>query len=414
MAAAVAAAVVALHFLAVRRPRRAFFPTARFVPEGSVRAPARSMRPTDLVLLLMRVLAVLLLGAAFARPVWTPSRRDVIRVVALDISRSVRASAEGRDSAAAVLREGDLLVVFDSAARLVRGDLHDSLRTVQRTAAPGSLSAALIAAARAATTVRDRADSVELVIISPFAREEWDEATSRIRALWRGRARLVRVAAADSAEWRGAIDVRAPADDPLRATVALLGPGATASTVRVDRGAPERADTAWARSPGNVLVRWPARPPASWPRPARADTAGAVLAGRAVLVAPLPRDVDPPAARPIAWWVDGRPAATERMVGEGCVRDVAIAIPEAGDLALSESTRRLVRALVEPCGGAPALGPTSDSALAILRGDGPLADPRALHGRLAASDRITTWLLLAAALLVVAEPLARRARTEAT
>jgi hypothetical protein len=135
-----------------------------------------------------------------------------------------------------------------------------------------------------------------------------------------------------------------------------------------------------------------------------------VIAGSAVLVAPFVRDVEPPAGRAVAWWMDGRPAATERVVGDGCMRDVAIALPEAGDVALGESARRLVQALSGPCGGARAVAPSTDSALAILRGDGPLLDPRTLHAERAASSRTATWLLLAAALLIVAEPLARRGR----
>jgi hypothetical protein len=117
--AAVGAAgiIVALHFIARRRPRAMAFPTARFVPARSVRASSRSARPADIPLLLLRVLAVLLLGAAFARPELQPERRPVARVVALDLSASIRSVSAARDSAARYLRAGDLLVVFDSAAR---------------------------------------------------------------------------------------------------------------------------------------------------------------------------------------------------------------------------------------------------------------------------------------------------------
>ena len=66
--AAIAAGVVfALHLITTRRPPAAPLPTARFVPGGDARAASRASRPTDVPLLLLRVLALVLLGAAVAR-----------------------------------------------------------------------------------------------------------------------------------------------------------------------------------------------------------------------------------------------------------------------------------------------------------------------------------------------------------
>ncbi|HEY9515628.1 MAG TPA: BatA domain-containing protein, partial [Gemmatimonadaceae bacterium] len=135
----VAAAVVALHFLARRRPKVVLLPTARFVPARSVRAPSRSTRPADLLLLAMRVLAVLLVGAAFARPMVLPERAHLLRVVALDVSRAALSPSAARDSAERYLRTGDVLVVFDSAARLVGGSARDSLASLNQSRAVGSL-----------------------------------------------------------------------------------------------------------------------------------------------------------------------------------------------------------------------------------------------------------------------------------
>ena len=115
--AAAALVVVALHFLARQRPRAAPFPTARFIPERVARAPSRALRPSDLLLLALRASALVLLGAAFARPAWEPSRSGRLRVVAADRSRAVRDAAEVRDSAMALLDERSRLVLFDSAAR---------------------------------------------------------------------------------------------------------------------------------------------------------------------------------------------------------------------------------------------------------------------------------------------------------
>ncbi|HEY9427908.1 MAG TPA: BatA domain-containing protein, partial [Gemmatimonadaceae bacterium] len=375
--AAVGAAllVLALHFIARRRPRAVPFPTARFVPARSVRAPSRSTRPADLLLLLLRVLALLLLGAAFARPALKAERRPLARVVALDLSASGRSWSAARDSAARYLRTGDLLVVFDSAARLIPADGRDSLAALVGSHSPGSLSAALAAATRAATMLRDRADSVELVVVSPFASEEWDAATGAVRSLWRGAARLVVTErAGDSARSGSAAPtvVASPEldDDPVSVVAALMRDSAARADVRIVRGTPGTADSAWAREAGHVLVHWPASTPDEWQRRGTPDTVGAVVAGSAVLVADFARTSMPPAGsgRVVARWIDGAPAAIERAEGEGCVRDVAVSLSVRGDLVLRESARRFVRALAAPCGGARELAPLGESRLAVVRG----------------------------------------------
>jgi hypothetical protein len=123
--------------------------------------------------------------------------------------------------------------------------------------------------------------------------------------------------------------------------------------------------------------------------------------------------VDPAAGRVIARWVDGTAAATERALGAGCVRDVAIPIARTGDLALRESTRRLVAALASPCGGDETYTAASDSALVQLRGTGPLVATRALERRTAPRGHLATWLLAAALVLLLLEPLLRRQRAPA-
>ena len=85
---AVAAAIVALHFIVTRQPRAAILPTARFVPDTRATTVARARRPSDLLLMLLRVLLVLAAGAGLARPVLTPSRGAEARVVLVDVSRS--------------------------------------------------------------------------------------------------------------------------------------------------------------------------------------------------------------------------------------------------------------------------------------------------------------------------------------
>jgi hypothetical protein len=420
--AAVGAAgiIVALHFIARRRPRTMAFPTARFVPARSVRASSRSARPADIPLLLLRVLAVLLLGAAFARPELQPERRPVARVVALDLSASIRSVSAARDSAARYLRAGDLLVVFDSAARLITGDPRDSLDALVGSRAVGSLSAALAASTRGAAALRDRADSVELVLVSPFAAEEWDGATRAIRKLWPGRARLVVTATASDSTARGSasnsgarpvVEGSGLDDDPLSAVAALMHDTVSRVPVRIVRGAPSAADSAWAGEAGHVLVHWPASVPAAWPKREVVDTSGAVVAGSAVLIADFPRSVDPPRgdARVVARWLDGAPAATESALRDGCVRSVAIRFPERGDLALGESARRLLRALSVPCGGARDLAPPGEARLAALRGESHGDAARFMARGDGMENRATPWLLGAAALMLLLELLVRRA-----
>lgn len=418
-AAGAAAAVIALHFIARRTPRTVRFPTARFVPVRSVRAPSRSTRPADLPLLMLRVLALLLLGAAFARPALEVQRRPLARVVVIDLSASGSSASAARDSAAHYLRAGDLLVAFDSAARPITGNARDSLGALEGSRAPGSLSAALVAAARAASTLSARADSLELVLVSPLAGEEWDGATEAIRSLWPGGARIVRTERA-----RGSLQSHAalpsvkpslvPSDDPVRVAAESMHDSGASASVRIVRGAPDTADSAWASEAGHVLVLWPAKAPDGWPRRERPDTVGAVAAGSAVLVADFARSVAPQGGgRVVARWLDGAPAAAERIVGDGCVREVAVPFPSRGDLALRESARRFVREMAAPCGGTRDLASLGGAQMAALRDGAQAAGARAPEPAGRGESRATPWLLAAAALLLMLELPLRRSRAGA-
>jgi hypothetical protein len=115
---AVAAVVGLLHLLAWKRPPETVFPTARFVPDRPARAVSRALRPTDLLLLLLRLLIVAAIALAFAGPLW--ARRDgVRRVILADVSGSVRDPAATADSVLALARPGDVVIAFGSAARVV-------------------------------------------------------------------------------------------------------------------------------------------------------------------------------------------------------------------------------------------------------------------------------------------------------
>jgi len=402
--AGAALVVVALHFLARQRPRAVSFPTARFIPERVARAPSRAVKPSDLLLLAMRAAALVLLGAAFARPAWQPSRKGTVRVVVADRSRAVKSAAEVRDSALALLRDGDRLVLFDSASREISSNARDSLARLAVVPAAGSLSAALVSARRAAVDAAVGADSVELVLISPLSREEWDAATASIRALWPGRARLVRVAMADAATRRAPVEIRGMPDDPLR--TAGFGARRAAQPVRVVRGAFVSGDSTWAASAGGVLVHWPARFEGQ-----PVDTIGAVILASDVVVAPFARygALRDPGAWAVARWADGAPAATERALGAaGCVREVAIPVPESGDLVLRESFRRVAAGLLAPCGGWRDTEMLAESFVTILRGSGALAAGAAFTAARDDVSALVPWLLFAAMVLLFAEMAMRR------
>jgi len=405
---AAVAVLAALHLLARRRPPPEELPTAQFVSARALRLTSRGLAPSDALLFVIRALALVAIASAFAAPLVTRSKARVRRVVLVDVSRAVARLSEVRDSVRAILQEGDALVSFDSAARRVTSV--DSLSTRD---ALGSLSSGLIAASRAAATLADRADSLELVVVTPLLDEELDEAIPVARASWAGRARLVRVASSSRDTTAHSIDIEA-GDDPLLAALRLRGPASVGATLRVRRSAPNAADSAWARSTGHVLVHWPriADVTARWPGRDRVDTVGGVVAGRTVVVAPFVREwtLD---GRVVARWIDGEAAAVEHTVGAGCIRDVGIGVNPASDIPLRPEFARLTTVLLAPCGGIREARPASDSVVAGIVGGGPLATSESFRSTSRRRSPWTPWLLAAAFLLLALEWGLRRERREA-
>ena len=385
-AALVAAGVVAIHFIVTREPRTVPLPTARFAPLQPVRTRTRRLRLQDLLLMLLRVLAILAVGTGLARPVMDPPRRELARILLVDRSHAVADPAEAADSTRALYAEGDAVVLFDSTATVLRAAVTDSLTALTRAAAQPRLSAALIAALRTASEIRSRADSIELAIISPFTADAVDLATDSIRALWPGDIRLVRVAARTDSAAPPIIAFVGESDDPLRIALAgTHGAGdSVSSNVRVVRGTPTAADSAWAANGPRALVHWPATHggaeghgappvPAPWTVRAVPDTVGAVTADSVTVVALFERwaayaEAAGDGARVVARWLDGEPAAVEVPHGTGCIRTVMIGVPSVGDLVLQPRFARLAAALTRTCTG-PTVGAPLDSAkLASLAG----------------------------------------------
>jgi len=440
----VAGAALALHFIVTRQPPSSPLPTVRFVPQGSVRVTTIA-RPRHWWLLAARMVAAILAGAAFARPVLVPDSRPVARVVMADVSRDVASVDELRDSVQALLGAGDALIAFDTVARVVvagagvvgrsadDGSVSSSTSSaegsnhpiaLERSTVPARLSPALVTALRTATAMRERADSIELVLVSPMRAAAVDEATHPIRELWPGSIRVVRVAHADTDTARartGIVLSGARAADALHAgasAAGLLGAPGSGETVRLARGAASAEDSAWAAGGRRTLVRWPAdAAPPGWVARAVADTTGAVVAGSAAVVHRFARrhELAPTSmsgARVVARWVDGAPAAVERDAGDGCVRDVAIMVPEHGDLVLRPAFARLVRALAAPCARAAGGAALDSTLLASIIGADLDAGSAVPRDAIAAPDTIATplvpWLVAATLVLLLVELLLRR------
>ena len=401
--AAAVGAIVLLHFLARRRPRPAVLPTARFVPDDPARWPSRAPRPTDLLLLALRVLAVVVIATAFAQPVRDPERVVTTRLVLVDRSRAVGEERAMLDSALSVLREGDVLIAFDTSTIRYGQASRDSAATLTRSTASPSFSVALIAAERAALDLRASADSLELVIVSPFADAAWDAATPELRGRWPGRVRLLHVPLARGDTSPSTVEVRGAASDPVRAAVARFASEAQV-TVRIVRGAFLESDSAWVRAGQRVLLHWPIDTGDAAP------SAQAVVAGDVVLAAPLVRRTLAPreGASVIARFADGSPAVVEQTHGDGCIREVAFDFPRAGDVPLRESSRRLAGRLVARCQQHATYTAMDSARLDAVRGEGRLLATSSLPRAPQRRSSATAWLLILGALLLLAEVAARR------
>lgn len=450
LGAAVAAAigVALLHLLARDRPPRWLLPTARFVAPGTARATRRARTPQDIPLLLVRMLALLLAGAAFATPVLHPEGGNVAQVQVLDLADERRAGP-AVETARARHGDGDRLVVIDTAVHIVpagsEGVVLDSLAMMATAAATDAqaatatttadsatiaprirgaagrptLTAALIAAVRAAALLPPQADSASLVMIAPTGAH--DAALARARAAWPGRVTVVDVpipagVPVDSTEAVVAARpaVRGPAGDAIVAAARLAGavllqPGdaPAVSSMLIVRDRVTAADSAWAAGGGTLLV-WPADTAGAGLVPAgRRDTMGGFVAGGHAALLATVRTHAPPDGDAVARWIDGAPAVTQQPHGMGCIRTAAMTMPVGGDVTLRPAFQAALRSLMHRCSSAhPA--PIADSTRALLAGTGALARAGALRARSSRSPA-TPWLLGAAlALLLLVEPLLRR------
>jgi hypothetical protein len=413
-AALVATATTLLHLLAWRRPPTVPLPTARFVPERTMRAMTRTVRLSDVALLLLRVTLIGCAGVALARPVLAARPTGSVRVILADLSRAVASREEVRERVRAHARDDDVVIAFDGRANTLPSvAAFDSLIAGGGDSEEaGALTAALVAVTRAAERLRATHDTVAVVLVSPLLAEELDAATLAVRAQWEGAITHVPVAARKPEE-PGALAVRAEADDPVRValTVVPVVPDESGESRRLVRGAPGAPDSAWLREGRDrLLVAWPADG-------AAADTAYGVLSAAGAYVGVMPRGAAAGATTPdadtrvVARWADGSPAAEERAVGGGCLRTVRVPVPGAGDQVLSAAFARLARDLVAPCGGAmdtTRAAATVVRALTTAPAPGPAASVTRTPADAERSRRLSAWLLAAALLLSLVELAVRR------
>ncbi|WP_420127474.1 BatA domain-containing protein [Longimicrobium sp.] len=447
-----------LHLIRRRPPGRAPLPTARFLVEDPRKA-VRVSRPTDLPLLVLRMLLLLLLGLGLARPAWLPAPEGTSTVVLLDRGSAMRGdgwrAAVGEARRSLLDADGESrgeLVMFDTAAvRVPRARitpaLFDSLLAADAGGAAADYAAALRAISPAARELRG-ADSVRVRMISALADEGWSAGLAPLRrAAWPGGLDLARVPMA-----RPATDSAAPATAELT-SVTLAAPGggfvatalaavgmdgprvspsgalpAAAASVYVVMGAPSastanqlleraRAGATLIVTPGAVAE--PLRGALPWTGGyglvrgggalwfgAETELAGA--AGRVLAGGPAE------GARTVAAWEDGRPAATAKRLERGCVVFVGTEL-EGGELPFQAAYPAALARLARGCdatGGTAAPRPLDPGALAVLRGRGPSAVPASAVGAAGAGVPLGRWMLAAALLAALIETLlAYRRRT---
>jgi hypothetical protein len=444
---------LALHLIRRRPPTRSPLPTARFLEEDA-RTSIRVSRPTDRLLMALRMLLLLLVGAALARPAWVPAPSGTREVVLLDRGAAMgEAGVWGRalERARRTLlapdgsARGDL-VLFDTATvhipqRRITAATFDSLLAAGPSTRPVSYAAALRAIEPVARELRG-ADSVRVTMLSPMRWGGWRPGTAALRqAAWRGAIQLpeisttvpIRVAPGE-AERPGA-QVIASGGAGRFVVPALAATGWSARTVDGLSGTPQRSENRlvfvlgrgygdpreWARAGATVVVDLDGATAAmqDW-LPVRGSLTRLRNDAGELWFAPdlrLPGAIERADVRPkrgsilLASWDDGRPAVVAARLGRGCVVFVGTRL-EDGDLPISTAFPRAVERMArgcEPAADGAAMLPLDAGARAILAGRGPAA-VHAANG--AGGFSLGRWLMGGALLVALVETLlAYRRRT---
>jgi hypothetical protein len=439
---------LALHLIRRRPPGRVPLPTARFLA-ADPRNAVRVSRPTDLLLLGLRMLLLLLAGAAFSRPAWIPAPAGTSTVVLLDRggvdAGGWRAGVSGARQAL-LGPEGEArgeLVLFDSAAvhvprTRVGPELFDSLLAAGPGGAGSEYGVALRAIPSATRALRG-ADSVTVRMISPFSSGGWSPGLGALReSAWPGSIQLTRLSTArdTAALARPAASRRAyvVAREGGRFVSAALGALGYQVQALPDGPAPDsgiyfmlsapdgptfatlvaRADRGATVVLAHTAVQWRGdrAAPLPWSNdfsPVPNSGGGSMwfgsdlrIGGAAERVSGEPGE----GARTVAAWDDGRPAAAAMRLGRGCLVFVGTAL-EGGDLPFQAEYPAVLGRLARGC---ESLDPTAtdrpldSGAIQVLRGRGA---PSIAANRLGAAGGIAfgRWLLAAAFVVALIETL---------
>jgi hypothetical protein len=446
LAGALAALVpLVLHLIRRRPPSRSPLPTARFLAEDA-RSSIRVSHPTDRLLLALRMLLLLLAGAALAKPRWFPAPQGTREVVLLDRSAAMKEGGAWSRSVAAARRtllapDGSVrgeLVLFDTAAvripsRRITAALFDSLAAAAPGAQAVSYPAALHAIGPVARELRG-ADSVRVTMLSALRWGGWRPGMAALRqAAWPGainlpesivpalsppaveaesaqvafvlasadRGRFV-MPALEAVGWQvrsGALSGR-PANPNVRLIFAIAPTGEAAdlrelaeggATVVVDATGASAAMGGWLPVRGSLSRL-------------RYDAGELWLAPDLRLPGATERaDVRPTrGARVVGAWDDGRPAVVAARLGRGCVVYVGARLEDAG-LPLSSAFPRALERIASACrapSSADVMLPLDAGARAILAGSG--APVVAASGG-AGGVSFGRWLMGAALLIALAE-----------
>ena len=450
---------LALHLIRRRPPTRAPLPTARFLVEDP-RNAVRVSRPTDLLLLALRMLLLLLLGFALARPAWVPAPAGTSTVLLLDGGAAMRgdgwrtAVGEARRSLldAEGLARGEL-VVFDTAAvrvprHRITPALFDSLLEAGASDRSADYAAALRAIPASARELRG-ADSVRVRMVSALSDGGWTPGLAPLRrAAWSGAVDIVRVpltsAVADSVEPAaprtaltlaaqgggfasaalgaagmegGRADPRAPLAADASVYLLLEAPSAATAAALLERtrvGATLVVTPAAAVDPLRASLPW-----TGGTSVAPNSGGGAMWFGAELELAGAAGRVEGghPAegARIVAAWEDGRAAVVARPLESGCIVFVGAEL-EDGELPFQAeypaALARLANACAADGAAAAEARPLDPGAVALLRGRGPAALPASAIGASEAGIALGRWVLGAALLIALVETLlAYRRRT---
>ncbi|MEQ1692580.1 MAG: hypothetical protein ABMA00_14925, partial [Gemmatimonas sp.] len=215
-------------------------------------------------------------------------------------------------------------------------------------------------------------DSIDLHLLMSTARADGDEGLLAWRSVWPGRTTIhwpmvIRRSRRVAIIQRDSANVATTGDDDVRSAFAWHAtrtsmvsprddgsarPATDVDTVevfRANRSMPSTVESATTR----VRVYWPiSGVPTAWHPLVPTDADGAlVTAGQALLADWTVSAIPDSTATAIAWWSDGRVAATERRTAQGCDRDVAVVTAGASDVLLSASANRLFDRLMAPCSG---------------------------------------------------------------